>query len=278
MNGFLDMMARSSRERVVDAWMREPMARIRGRALAAPVPPPLRLDETFSLIAEFKRRSPSQGDLATGDRLVEQVTAYADGGAAAVSVLTEPTRFRGILNDLAVTAAALMPHGIPALRKDFLVDPYQLYETRAAGAGGALLIVRMLSDAQLREMLDCARDLNLFVLLESFGIDDIVRAAGLVESRPAPERAAPVLLGVNCRDLNTLEVAPQRFQQLATWLPNELPRVAESGIDTPDDCADVAGQGYGVALIGTALMKAADPPAMIRTMLAAARAAARAAA
>jgi indole-3-glycerol phosphate synthase len=278
MSGFLDIMARSSRERVVDAWMREPMPRIRARALATPIPPPLRLDETFSLIAEYKRRSPSQGELASDDRLVEQVTAYADGGAAAVSVLTEPTRFRGILNDLAVAAATLRPKGIPVLRKDFLVDPYQLYEARAAGASGALLIVRLLSDAQLHEMLDCARSLNLFVLLESFGIDDIVRAASLAESRLAPERAAPVLLGVNCRDLNTLEVSAQRFREMATWLPDELPRVAESGIDTPDDCADVASQGYGLALVGGALMKSADPAAMIGTMLAAARAAARAAA
>ena len=278
MNNFLNIMARSSRERVVDAWMREPIAKLSLRAFATPPPPPLRLDETFSLVAEYKRRSPSQGDLAPEDRLVEQVTAYAAGGASAVSVLTEPTRFRGILNDLAEAATALMPHGIPVLRKDFLVDPYQLYEARAAGAGGVLLIVRLLSDAQLREMLNCARDLNLFVLLESFGIDDVVRAASLTEFRPAPARAAPVLLGVNCRDLNTLDVVPQRFQQLATWLPKNLPRVAESGIETPDDCADVAGHGYDLALIGSALMKSGDPASMIRTMLAAARAAARAAA
>lgn len=278
MSGFLDIMARSSRERVVDAWLREPIARLRLRAIATPPPPPLRLDETFSLIAEYKRRSPSQGELAPDDRLLDQVTAYAAGGASAVSVLTEPTRFRGILNDLAEAATALKPHGIPVLRKDFLVDPYQLYEARAAGAGGALLIVRLLSNSQLREMLDCARDLNLFVLLEAFDENDIARAASLAGSRASPERAAPVLLGVNCRDLNTLEVAPQRFRELASLLPKTLPRVAESGIDNPDDCADAAGQGYDLALVGSALMRATDPAAMTRTMLAAARAAARVAA
>lgn len=278
MSGFLDIMAGSSRDRIVDARMREPIAKLRVRALATPVAPPLRLDATFSLIAEYKCRSPSQGDLVPEDRLEEQVTAYAAGGASAVSVLTEPTRFRGLLNDLAVAATALKPQRIPVLRKDFLVDPYQLYEARAAGAGGALLIVRLLSDAQLREMLDCTRELNLFAVLESFDVDDIVRAAGAVESRPAPERAAPVLLGVNCRDLNTLEVTPQRFRELATVLPKNLPRVAESGINTPDDCADVAGHGYDLALVGSALMRSGDPASMIRTMLVAARAAARAAA
>ena len=278
MSGFLDIMARSSRERVVDAWLREPIARLRLRAIATRPPPPLRLDETFSLIAEYKRCSPSQGELAPDDRLLEQVTAYAAGGASAVSVLTEPTRFRGILNDLAEAAAALKPHGIPVLRKDFLVDPYQLYEARAAGAGGALLIVRLLSNSQLREMLDCARELNLFVLLEAFDENDIARAAGLAGSRASPERSAPVLLGVNCRDLNTLEVAPQRFRELAALLPKTLPRVAESGIDNPDDCADAAGHGYDIALVGSALMRATDPAAMTRTMLAAARAAARVAA
>lgn len=275
MSGFLDTMARSSRERVLDASTREPVAKLRARALAAPIAPPLRLDETFSLIAEFKRRSPSQGELASDDRLVERVTAYAEGGACAVSVLTEPTRFRGILNDLAVAAAALMPHGIPVLRKDFLLDPYQLYEARAAGAGGALLIARLLSDTQLREMLDCARELNLFVLLECFDADDIVRAAGEVESRRSASRAAPLLLGINCRDLGTLEIAPQRFRQLAGWLPDRAPRVAESGIETPDGCAEVAALGYGLALVGGALMKATGPAATVRTMLAAARAAAR---
>lgn len=278
MSGFLDMMARSSRDRVVDARMREPIARLRVRALATPVPPPLCLDQTFSLIAEYKRRSPSQGELAPDDRVVEQVSAYAQGGAAAVSVLTEPTRFRGLLNDLAVAATTLLPRGIPVLRKDFLVEPYQLYEARAAGASGALLIVRLLSDTLLREMLDCARDLNLFVLLESFDADDIVRAEGEVGSRPDSTRAAPVLFGVNSRDLNTLDVSTQRFRQLATWLPRNSPRVAESGIDTPDDCADVAGHGYDVALIGSALMKSGDPASMVRTMLAAARAAASVAA
>lgn len=278
MSGFLDIMARSSRERVVDASMREPIASLRARALAAPVAPPLRLDETFSLIAEYKRRSPSQGELGPDDRLVEQVTAYAEGGSAAVSVLTEPTRFRGILNDLAVAATTLKPYGIPAMRKDFLVDPYQLYEARAAGAGGALLIVRLLSDTQLREMLDCARDLNLFVLLECFDVDDIVRAAGETEVRTGGTRTAPTLLGVNSRDLTTLEVSAQRFGQLAAWLPARVPRVAESGIETPDDCADTAGHGYDLALVGGALMRSTNPASVVRTMLAAARAAAQAAA
>jgi indole-3-glycerol phosphate synthase len=296
MSGFLDAMIRSSRARVAAASARESLPALRARALETPLPAPLRLDDSFSLIAEYKRHSPSQGDLSRNDRLLEQVTAYARAGASAISVLTEPTQFHGNLEDLAAAAAALAPLDVPVLRKDFLIDPYQLCESRASGAGGVLLIVRILSDTQLREMLDCANDLRLFLLMEAFDAEDISRAARVVAGR-GPERAnvcsserardappepaargAPILLGLNCRNLDTLEVSRQRFSQLASLLPGNMPRVAESGITTPDDCADVARCGYDVALVGSALMRAPDPAAMIRTMLAAARAASRAAA
>jgi indole-3-glycerol phosphate synthase len=271
MSGFLDSMARSSRDRVAESSAREPLPALRHRALSFPLPPLLRVNGWFDLIAEYKRRSPSAGELGNSG-LRAQLAAYAEAGAAAVSVLTEPSAFRGDIADAASAADVLGPHGIPVLRKDFLVDPYQLYESRAVGAGGVLLIVRMLSNAQLAEMLECAQELGLFVLLEVFDAADIARIPRL------PVREAPVLVGVNCRDLQTLHVLPRRFHELVSMLPSHLPRVAESGISTPDDCADVAGQGYDLALIGSALMKSADPAAMLRTMLAAARAAARAAA
>jgi indole-3-glycerol phosphate synthase len=271
MNGFLDAMARSSRQRVADAAAREPLAVLRARALATPAAPALRLNGSFGLIAEYKRRSPASGGLGNHG-LAEQVTAYAEAGAVAVSVLTEPTECRGTLAHATDAARVLAPLGVPVMRKDFLVDSYQLYQTRAAGAGGALLIIRLFSDAQLTEMLECARELGLFVLLEAFDATDIARIPRL------SAHDAPVLAGVNCRDLQTLEVLPQRFRELASLLPCHLPRVAESGISTPDDCAEVASQGYDLALIGGALMRSAAPAAMLRTMLAAARAAARAAA
>jgi indole-3-glycerol phosphate synthase len=258
---------------VAEAVAREPLAALRTRALRTPAAPSLRLNGSFGLIAEYKRRSPSSGELGKNG-LAEQVTAYAEAGAIAVSVLTEPTEFRGDLAHAADAARALMPFGVPALRKDFLVDPYQLYETRAVGAGGALLIVRMLSNAQCAEMLDCAQELGLFVLLEVFDADDISRAASARALRPDPARVAPVLMGVNCRDLQTLEFSRERFRDLAPLLPERLPRVAESGLTTPDDCADVARHGYGLGLVGSALMSAPDPGAVVRTMIAAGRAAA----
>ena len=196
MSGFLDRMAAASRARVEEARAREPLTALRARALATLLPPPLHLRDQFNLIAEFKRRSPALGRLGDDD-LVGRVTAYAQGGAAAVSVLTEPSQFHGNLDHLTTAAATLTPFSVPTMRKDFLIDPYQLYEARAAGAGGALLIVRMLSRDTLHEMLDCARQLALFVLLESFDTDDISPAVSILEDairndRPEELRAAAV--------------------------------------------------------------------------------------
>ena len=301
MSGFLDRMAEASRARLDEARVREPLAALRARAFATPQPPPLQLRDRFNLIAEFKRRSPALGRLGDDD-LVGRVTAYDRGGAAAVSVLTEPTQFHGSLAHLATAAEALGPLGVPTMRKDFLVDPYQLFEARAAGASGALLIIRMLSRDKLHEMLNCARELSLFVLLESFDGNDIARAVaevavgvpersikiarsegtpppdpghGALAPRPDPGHGAPaVLFGVNSRDLQTLEVRSNRFREVAKLLPKGMPCVAESGITTPDDCAEVSRSGYEVALVGGALMTAPDPANVVRTMLAAGRAAA----
>ena len=290
MSGFLDRMAAASRVRLEEARAREPLTVLRTQALATPLPPPLNLQDRFNLIAEFKRRSPALGRLGDDD-LVGRVTAYAQGGAAAVSVLTEPSQFHGSLEHLATAAATRAPFGVPAMRKDFIVDPYQLYEARSAGASGVLLIIRMLSEASLIELLACAGELTLFVLLECFDGEDIARAAAEVAvgvpersikfwrsegtPRPDPGRGAPaVLLGVNCRELQTLEVLPRRFKEVANLLPRDFVWVAESGITTPDDCAEVARDGYGLALVGSALMTAPDPAGVIRTMLAAGRAAA----
>lgn len=292
MSGFLDRMAIASRARLDEARAREPLAALRARALATQQPPPLRLHDRFNLIAEFKRRSPSLGRLGDAD-LEQRVTAYASAGAAAVSVLTEPSQFHGNLDHLSTAVTLLAPLGVPAMRKDFLVDPYQLYEARAAGAGGALVIVRMLSQEGLTEMIDCARELSLFVLVECFDERDVARATRVVEVAGSPrasdisssERASgepgripttrvsspAVLLGVNCRDLQTLEVLPGRFGEMVSLLPKGVLRIAESGITTPDACAEVAREGYELALVGSALMTARDPGEMIRTMLAAGR-------
>ena len=273
MSGFLAQMAESGRQRAQAAAAREPLAALRARAADTPAPPAFAFDDAFELIAEYKRRSPALGTLADRDARIErQVIAYARGGAAAVSVVTEPTRFDGDLAQLSRAASALASISVPVLRKDFLQDPYQVYESRAAGAGGVLLIARMLGDSQLSEMLDCAREASLFVLVEAFDAADIGRAAAAIR-RLGLAPAVPMLIGVNCRDLETLEVLPFRFRELAPLLPAGLPRVAESGIATAQQCEDLARAGYGLALVGGSLMRAMDPVRAIRDMLAAGRAA-----
>ncbi|HEU5443427.1 MAG TPA: indole-3-glycerol-phosphate synthase, partial [Steroidobacteraceae bacterium] len=191
----------------------------------------------------------------------------------AVSVLTEPTRFDGSLDHLRTAAQALAPLGVPAMRKDFLVDSYQVIEARAAGAGGVLAILRMLSEAELEALIRQARALELFVLLEAFDEQDLGRLDGVL-GRLGPEG---LLAGVNSRDLATLQVVPSRLGQLARHLPAGVARVAESGVGSPEDARRVAEAGYDLALVGSALMSGGDPAALASAMLSAARAARRAA-
>jgi indole-3-glycerol phosphate synthase len=155
------------------------------------------------------------------------------------------------------------------MRKDFLVDGYQVLEGRAAGAGGVLAIVRMMDRAALEALVDTALELDMFVLLEAFDEGDIEIARALVEARTA--HRALLLVGVNSRDLVTLEVVPGRLDALAASLPRDVKRVAESGVATADDAARMARSGYDLALVGSALMSAADPAALVREMLAAGR-------
>jgi indole-3-glycerol phosphate synthase len=268
---FLERMAEASRVRVRAARAAEGYAALERRALATPEPPRLQL-RGFDVIAELKLRSPAAGGLAPGDfDKSAQLTSYARGGAAAVSVLTEPTEFKGELGDLVEAAQLLAAHGRPAMRKDFLTDPYQVLEARAAGAGGVLVIVTMLDDATVRALVDTARGLGLFVLLEAFDRADLARLAPF--DVPA-DGGAPVLAGVNCRDLRDLNVRFGRFAELAPHLPTHLPTVAESGIGTVDDIRNVASAGYRLALIGSSLMRAQDPGAALAALIAAGRSAA----
>ena len=223
----------------------------------------------FGIIAELKLRSPAVG--ALGSRATDvaaRVRAYAAAGPAAVSVLTEPERFDGELAHLRGAAEALAPLGVPAMRKDFLVDPYQIAEARAAGAGGVLLIVRMLPDERLEAMIARARLLGLFALLETFDAPDIERLHSLI-GRVGSDG---LLAGLNSRDLSTLEVVPSRLETLAPLLPQTLPRVAESGVSSPEDAHRMGRAGYDLALVGSALMRAPDPGALAAAMSAAGRA------
>jgi indole-3-glycerol phosphate synthase len=260
MSDFLQSMAISSAQRVAA------LDDVRLRRAEPPLP--LTLDR-FDVIAEIKHRSPAEGDLASPQNECRvQAQRYASGGAAAISVLTEPSRFGGSMQHLADVVAAVP--GTPVMRKDFLVEPVQVIEARNAGASGVLLIATMLDDAKLHEMLDCAFEHGMFVLLETFDAAELARVAGLLELPRYAACAArgALLAGVNTRNLRTLEVDANRLEQLAASLPDAR-CVAESGLRSADDAATVAALGYRLALVGTALMRSADPQALVRDMRAA---------
>jgi indole-3-glycerol phosphate synthase len=207
----------------------------------------------LSVIAEVKRRSPSKGDLADIPDPAALAGQYAAGGAAAISVLTEQRRFRGSLDDLRTVRAAV---DTPVLRKDFIVTSYQLLEARAAGADLVLLIVAALDDTTLARLHAEARALGLTVLVEVHDEAEIARALAIGAD----------LVGVNARNLKTLEVDPGTFGRLVGLLPEHVVRVAESGIGGADDAARHAAEGADVVLVGEALVKDGDPAAAVAAM------------
>jgi indole-3-glycerol phosphate synthase len=271
MSGFLTEMAKSALGRVIEAKTQISEADLWARAQESPLPPQLKLSEAgFDVIAELKLKSPVLGHFgAASDDLEARVMQYAEGGAAAVSVLTEPTRFDGSMEHLERSAKALAAHAVPAMRKDFLFDPYQVVEARVAGAGGVLVILRMIDRRRIIELLDCAAMLKLFVLLEGFEEDDLALGAEIVAERKAHDEK--LLLGINARNLDTLQVVPDRLTGLASKLAAGVPHVAESGVGTPDDAAALARAGYQMALVGTALMSTPNPRGLIAEMRKAAR-------
>jgi indole-3-glycerol phosphate synthase len=271
MTGLLSAMAQSSLTRVREAQTREPQRALWSRANQTPAAPRLRLSsEGFDLITECKLHSPSAGDLSARTKDIEgRVVSYARGGAAAVSVVTEPSRFGGTLEHLREASRALTPLNVPTMRKDFLIDPYQVMEARAAGAGGVLVIVRMLERCHLAELIDCAAMLQMFVLLETFDAADLATAKEILGARKRHDEQ--ILIGVNCRDLDTLKVDLGRLADLANELPIDCPHVAESGVTTLADIDRVVDLGYEVALVGTALMATAAPCELVGAMLTAGR-------
>jgi indole-3-glycerol phosphate synthase len=206
-----------------------------------------------SVIAEVKRRSPSKGELAEIADPAALARQYAAGGAAAISVLTEERRFGGSLDDLRAVRAAV---DVPLLRKDFLVDPYQVLEARAAGADLVLLIVAALDDDLLRELHGQARELGMAVLVEVHDEPETARAVDL----------GAELLGVNARNLKTLDVDPDTFGRLALLVPADRVLVAESGITTPVDVKRYVAEGARAVLVGEALVRDGDPEGAVRAM------------
>ncbi len=255
---YLDDLLDAARQRVIRARREEPVERLRERALATPAPPSFRdalAGAGVAVIAEVKRASPSRGDLAPGLDAAAQARAYRDGGAAAVSVLTEPTRFKGSLDDLAAVARL----GVPALRKDFVVDPYQVIEARAAGAAAVLLIVAALDDDTLAALVEEARAAGIDTLVEIHDEAELARAV----------RIGARVVGVNARDLRTFEVHRDAFARLRPALPAGTLAVAESGIRDADDVRAAAAQGADAVLVGESLVTAPDPQAAVAALVAA---------
>ncbi|HWG75832.1 MAG TPA: indole-3-glycerol-phosphate synthase [Steroidobacteraceae bacterium] len=267
---FLTSMAHSSRARIERASAGLSLSALRSQALQSARPPALELSSAgFDLIAEVKLRSPAVGRLGEQAEDIEaRVAAYAAAGAAAISVITEPSRFEGELSHLA--QAAQLATGVPLMRKDFLVDPYQVYEARLHGAAGVLVILRMLEESTQERMLAACEECGLFALLECFDEADLARAAVLVHRQAG---RGMLLVGINCRDLASLQVVPGRLDALAPRLPEGVARVAESGVESPADAARLSRAGYEVALVGSALMRAANPAVLARELLEQGRAA-----
>ena len=217
----------------------------------------------FHIITEIKKQSPSMGRLAAESFDVEQqAMSYIDGDASLISVLTEPSRFSGGLEDLQLVAA--LEHSIPVMRKDFLVHPYQVSEARHYGANGVLIILAMLDEGQIRAMIQRAIDHGMFVLLEAFTKKELHLATRILAM--FADHSEQLLVGVNCRDLNTLEVHFSNFEKLATDLPSNTICVAESGVNNLDDLQCVIEMGFGAALIGTTLMQSNKPTAKLHEM------------
>lgn len=208
----------------------------------------------LSLIAEFKRRSPSAGVIATPD-LTEQLAAYERGGAAAISVLTDETHFGGNLADLEAARRACR---LPILRKDFIVDAYQLYEAAAAGADAVLLIVRALDDDEFHRLHETARELDLDCLTEVHDARELDRAL---------EQTVEVI-GINNRNLDTGTVDLATTFELMPDVPAGQTVVSESGIGTRDQMEELQRIGVDAVLIGESLMRSDDPETLVRNLAA----------
>jgi indole-3-glycerol phosphate synthase len=199
-----------------------------------------------AIIAEFKRHSPSAGAIQGGAEPIKVARMYEAGGAAAMSVLTEPDHFKGSLDDLRAVAATV---SLPLLRKDFAVDRHQVYEAALAGAEAVLVIIAGLSDAEALKLMDAAHQTNLDALVEVHTAEELRRAAVL----------GARLIGVNNRNLKTLKVDLETSLLLAEVAPAGATLVAESGLRTRDDIVRLQAAGYRAFLIGETLMRAADP-------------------
>jgi len=254
----LDRIVDATRQTVARCREAVPLSELEGRLAAPRDDRPFREALTrpgVSLIAEHKRRSPSAGEIRAGATVADIVTAYERGGAAALSILTEGPHFGGSLDDLREARSASV---LPILRKDFVVDRYQVYESAVAGADAILLIVAALDDDDLGALQRGALGLDLDVLVEVHSEDELERAL---------EIADPDVIGINNRDLVDFSVDVERTYELLSDVPAGKTVVSESGIRTRDQLDDLERVGVDAVLIGETLMRAADPEAACRDLV-----------
>ena len=254
MTSALSSIIAESETRVSD--LRRQRSEIEAAAAAAPDPP--RWLGAFDgpsvcVVAEVKRRSPSAGAIAPGLDPAGHARSYAEGGAGAISVLTEEKHFGGSLTDLRMVKCAVT---VPLLRKDFILDPIQLYESRAAGASAVLLIVRVLDPRQLRSLASLSRELGLGTLVEVLDPAELEVALGMDHD----------VVGVNSRDLDTFTVDLDRVATMLPKIPGHVIAVAESGLRSRADVERVATWGADAVLIGTELAATPDPEVAVRAL------------
>ncbi|HUE77255.1 MAG TPA: indole-3-glycerol phosphate synthase TrpC [Longimicrobiales bacterium] len=211
--------------------------------------------ESVGVIAEVKRRSPSSGWIRRDLNAAGLASAYAHGGAAAISVLTDGEHFGGSREDLEAVRSAV---DLPVLRKDFVLEPVQVYEARAMGADAVLLIVRLLEGDILADLLALAEELGMSALVETHEAGEVERAL----------RAGARVLGINNRDLSRFETDLATTERLMAGVPADVIVVAESGIRTPADVERVAGAGVDAVLVGESLVRADDPQAAVAALAA----------
>ena len=256
----LDQIVETKRRELERRQREEPLSTLEERISTLPVPLNLSgalMGDGLRLIAEAKKASPSRGLLREDYDPVALAKAYADSGAAAVSVLTEVDHFQGSLDHMSTVKEALKAQGLPVLRKDFVFDPYQVYEARAYGADAILLIVAILPPELLKELLQVSQSLWLQALVEVHDEDEMEAAL----------EAGSEIIGINNRDLHTFETDVAVTERLAPLLPGGKIVVSESGIHSHEDMLRLRRAGAHAALVGEALVTSADPGAKVRELL-----------
>ncbi len=261
-HSILQRIVAAKRKRIARAKHTAPQAHMLQLAdeAAPPIdfPAAIRSRDRVSVIAEMKRASPSGGTLDPDLDPAQRAQVYCDAGAAAVSVLTEYDYFKGSTADLINAADVAHARNVPVLQKDFVSDEYQIFEARAAGASTVLLIIAILDRAQYADLYSIATGLGMEPLVEVFDARELDTALTAAE---------PKVVGINNRNLNTLETSLDVFPRLARRIPDDTIKVAESGMKTADDVRKMADEGADAVLVGESLMRAGnDPSQLVRQM------------